>query len=205
MTTPIRIAVVDDHPFLRDGVRAVLDTQADMVVVAEAERGEQVLEMFERHNPDIILMDLQMPGMGGVAAIEALRAVHPGARIIVLTTYAGDTRALRALRSGAAGYLLKSSMRRELLLAIRSVHAGKHTTVKLETDLRGQTDEAITTRELEILKLAADGNSNKMIAIRLGLTESTIKGYMKTILAKLGVADRTHAVMIAAKRGIINL
>ncbi|MDO6414205.1 response regulator transcription factor [Sphingomonas sp. BIUV-7] len=203
----IRILVVDDHPLLREGIRAVIETQPDLSIVAEAEDGESSLELYDRHRPDVVLMDLQMPGMGGVAAIESLRKSHPLARIIVLTTYAGDAQAMRALRAGAAGYLLKSSMRKELLETVRSVHSGgKHLSAEIATGIALHlAEDVLSGREAEVLAMAAAGNSNKQIAARLGLSEDTIKGYMKVIYSKLGAADRTHAVTIAAKRGIINL
>lgn len=203
----IRILVVDDHPLLREGVRAVIDTQADLEVVAEADSGEQAYALFERHRPDVVLMDLQMPGMGGVAAIAALRADHPNARIVVLTTYAGDVQATRALRAGASGYLLKSSMRKELLDTIRSVHGGgRHMAAEVAAGIAlNIAAEGLTIREADVLTLAAGGNSNKQIAARLHLSEDTIKGYMKVIYSKLGAADRAHAVTIAARRGIIQI
>ncbi|WDF72551.1 response regulator transcription factor [Novosphingobium sp. KACC 22771] len=203
----IRVLVVDDHPLLREGVCAVIGTQADLAIIGEAASGEEAVLLYERHHPDIVLMDLQMPGMGGVAAIEALRKDHPGARVIVLTTYSGDAQAMSALRAGAAGYLLKSSMRTELLHTIRSVHAGgKFLSAGIATGIAmHHAEDVLSTRESEVLTLAASGNSNKQIAGRLGLSEDTIKGYMKVIFAKLGAADRTHAVTIAARRGIIEL
>jgi DNA-binding NarL/FixJ family response regulator len=203
----IRIMVVDDHPLLREGVCAVIETQPDLEIVAEAETGEQAIDLYEKHRPDIILMDLQMPGMGGVAAIETLRKVHPTSRIIVLTTYAGDAQAMRALRAGAVGYLLKSSMRKELLETIRSVHGGgKHLSAEIATGIALHlAEDVLSGRESEVLTLAAAGNSNKQIGVRLGLSEDTVKGYMKVIYSKLGAADRTHAVTIAARRGIIEL
>lgn len=208
LTRPdIRILIVDDHPMLREGVRAVVDTQPDLEVVAEADSGEKAIELFERHRPDIVLMDLQMPGMGGMAAIIALRKSFADARIIVLTTYSGDAQATLALRAGASGYLLKSSMRKELLDTIRSVHGGgRHLTAEVAAGIALHVaEESLTTREVDVLTLAAGGNSNKRIATNLGLSEDTIKGYMKVIYAKLGAADRTHAVSIAARRGIIQL
>lgn len=206
-TDIIRILIVDDHPMLREGVRAVVETQADLGIVAEAESGEEAITLFERHRPDVVLMDLQMPGIGGVAAIEALCSAWPNARIIVLTTYSGDAQAMRALRAGAAGYLLKSAMRKELLDTIRSVHAGgRHLTQQIATGIAlHATDDALSDREVEVLTLAAGGNSNKQIGGRLGLSEDTIKGYMKVIYSKLDASDRTHAVTIAARRGIITL
>lgn len=203
----IRVLVVDDHPLLREGVCAVINTQDDLSIVGEADSGEEAVRMYERHHPDIVLMDLQMPGMGGVAAIETLRRSHPSARIIVLTTYSGDAQAMSALRAGAAGYLLKSSMRTDLLDTIRSVHAGgKFMSAGVATEIAMHlAEDVLSTRESEVLTLAAAGNSNKQIAARLGLSEDTIKGYMKVIYSKLGAADRTHAVTIAARRGIIEL
>ncbi|MDE1918695.1 MAG: response regulator transcription factor [Sphingomonadales bacterium] len=203
----IRVMVVDDHPLLREGVCAVISSQGDLAIVAETDSGEEALRLYDRHRPDIVLMDLQMPGMGGVAAIAALCKSHPAARIIVLTTYSGDAQAMSALRAGAAGYLLKSSLRHELLDTIRSVHAGgKYLSAGIATEIALHlAEDVLTNRECEVLTLAASGHSNKQIAGRLGLSEDTIKGYMKVIYAKLGAADRTHAVTIAARRGIIAL
>jgi DNA-binding NarL/FixJ family response regulator len=206
-TGTIRILVADDHPMLREGVRAVVETQPDLAIVAEAETGETAITLFEHYRPDIVLMDLQMPGMGGVAAIKALRASYPNARIVVLTTYAGDAQAMEALRAGAAGYLLKSAMRKELLDTVRSVHAGgRHLAAEVATGIAlHAAEDALSPREAEVLTLAAGGNSNKQIGGRLGLSEDTIKGYMKVIYSKLGASDRTHAVTIAARRGMITL
>lgn len=202
----IRVLIADDHPMLREGVIAVLETQADMVVVGEAATGEEAVEGWERLRPDITLMDLQMPG-NGVVAIEAIRRAHPEARIIVLTTFTGDAQALHALRAGAAGYLLKSSLRRDLLDAIRGVHAGRR---HLQAEVAERiaihaVDETLNAREITVLQLIANGNSNKLIARQLNLSEDTIKSNIKSIFAKLYVNDRTHAVTVAAKRGIIDL
>ena len=203
----IRILVVDDHPFLREGVRAVVETQHDMRVVGEAESGAEAIRLHAELMPDVVLMDLQMPGLSGDQAITAIRKQSPGARIVVLTTYDGDAHALRALRAGAAGYLLKSSLRKELLQAIRSVHAGgKHLDAHVATDIALHVvSEAPSDREVAVLALAAQGNSNKQIAFRLGISEDTVKAHMKALFSKLGAADRTHAVTIAAKRGLIDL
>lgn len=204
---PIRIMIVDDHPFLREGVKAVIETQADLELVAEAESGEQALALYPTHLPDVVLMDLQMPGIGGVDTIAVMRSHWPQARIVVLTTYSGDAQALRALRAGAAGYLLKNTLRKELLDTIRSVHAGgKHLNAQVASSIAFHViEDALTEREIGVLSLAASGNSNKQIATRLAVTEETVKGHMKLIFAKLGASDRTHAVTIAAKRGIIEL
>ena len=206
-STPIKVMVVDDHLFLREGLRAIIDAQSDLKLVSEAESGEEALEMYATDRPDVVLMDLQMPGMGGVATIEAMKKHWPTVRIIVLTTYAGDSQALRALRAGAPGYLLKNSLRRELLDAIRSVHeGGKHLSAEVAAGIAFHViDDTLTERETSVLKLAADGNSNKQIAGKLGVVEVTVKGYMKAIFAKLRASDRTHAVTIAARRGIIEL
>jgi len=204
---PIRILLVDDHVLLREGVRAVVSTQADMEIVGEASGGAEAIREYVRLQPDLVLMDLQMAEMSGLDAILAIRARSPDARIIVLTTYAGDARALKALRAGAMGYLLKSSLRNQLLDAIRSVHhGGKHLDASVATAIAMHVlDEGLTEREVAVLSLAALGNSNKQIAAQLDLSEETVKGHMKALFAKLGANDRTHAVTIAAKRGLIEL
>ena len=203
----IRILVVDDHPVLRDGVAAILENQIDMTMVGEARDGSEAIERFRALRPDVTLMDLQMPGMNGVDAIVAIRSEHPGARIIVLTTYAGDVQAVRALKAGATGYLLKSSLRTELIDAIRNVHRGQrhvHRDVADEIALH-VVDEALTEREIAVLRLVSIGKANKQVASELGLSEETVKGHLKSIVSKLDVADRTHAVTVAARRGIIEL
>lgn len=204
---PIRVLVADDHPILREGVAAILSLQKDMEVAAEAETGAQAVQLYDDLRPDIVLMDLRMPGMNGVEAIEKIRRAHPEARIIVLTTYSGDAKALEAMRAGAAGFLLKSSLRRELLDAIRAVHRGQrhlHPDVAQDIALHA-IEEALSPREVEVLQMIAGGHSNKQVAWRLGVAEETIKSNIKSIFAKLRVSDRTHAVTTAAKRGIIEL
>ncbi|MET3722627.1 response regulator [Sphingomonas trueperi] len=206
-TAPIRILLVDDHMLLREGVRAVVSTQTDMEIAGEASSGAEAIEAYARLQPDLVLMDLQMADMSGLEAITAIRTASPDARIIVLTTYSGDGRAIKALRAGAMGYLLKASMRNQLLEAIRSVHhGGKHLDASVATAIALHVlDEDLTEREVSVLTLAAWGNSNKQIAARLELSEETVKGHMKALFAKLGANDRTHAVTIAAKRGLIEL
>lgn len=206
-TRTIRVLTVDDHPMLREGVASVIELQPDMAVVGEAENGAEALERFRTLKPDVTLMDLQMPVMGGLEAIRAIRAEFPTARIIVLTTYAGDVQALRALKAGAFGYLLKSSLRKELLETIRAVHAGRrHLPAEIahEIALRAAED-ALSEREIDILGLVARGKANKEIARSLSISEETVKAHMKNIFAKLDVGDRTQAVTTAAKRGIIDL
>lgn len=203
----IRVLVVDDHPVLRDGVAAILENQTDMAMVGEARDGGEAIERFRALRPDVTLMDLQMPGMNGVDAITAIRGEHPHARIIVLTTYAGDVQAVRALKAGAVGYLLKSSLRTELIDAIRNVHRGQrhvHRDVAEEIALH-VVDEALTEREIAVLRLVSIGKANKQVASELGLSEETVKGHLKSIFSKLDVSDRTHAVTVAARRGIIEL
>jgi DNA-binding NarL/FixJ family response regulator len=204
---PIRILTVDDHPLLREGIAALVASQSDMKVVGEASNGIEALEMFRKHRPDVTLMDLVMPGMKGVDAIIAIRAEFPEARIVVLTTYTGDVQVLRALKAGARGYLLKGLLRKELLETIRSVHAGgKRIPPEVAAQLADHAgDEALSAREIEVLRLIAGGNANKQIGDQLSITEETVKGHVKNILAKLSANDRTHAVTIGLKRGIIEL
>jgi DNA-binding NarL/FixJ family response regulator len=203
--TPIRILSVDDHALIRQGVAGLLAIQADMKLIAEASNGREAIHQFRQHRPDITLMDLQMPEMGGLDAIIAIRSEFPDARIIVLTTYAGDAQALRALQAGARGYLLKDTLHKELLDTVRAVHAGKKS-LSPEVSFRlaeHATDDALTPAEIGILALIAEGLANKQIADRLSITEDTVKGRVKSILSKLGANDRTHAAMIGLKRGII--
>ena len=201
----IRILTVDDHPLFRNGVAALLATQPDMQLVAEGATGRDAILQFRTHRPDVTLMDLQMPEMSGLEATIAIRAEFPDARIIVLTTYAGDVQVLRALQAGARGYLLKTLVDTELLATIRSVHGGKKAlSPEASYELAEHaTDEPLTPAEVEVLRLIAAGNANKQIADRLAVTEDTIKGRVKNILSKLGANDRTHAAIIGVKRGII--
>lgn len=203
----IRVLTADDHAVVRDGISRLVATQPDMEVVAEASDGREAVEQFRNHRPDVTLMDLQMPQMSGIDAISAIRNESPEARIVVLTTYAGDVQVMRALKAGAQGYILKALLRKELLEAIRSVHAGQ---MRLSPEIAAAVashalDSALSPREISVLKLVAEGNSNKEIANVLKLSEESIKGYVKNILVKLGANDRTHAVTIALKRGIIDL
>ena len=201
----IRILAVDDHPLFRSGIAALLATQPDMSLVAEASNGREAIELFRAHRPDITLMDLQMPEMNGLDAMIAIRDEFPEARIIVLTTYTGDVQVLRAMKTGARAYLLKNLLDKELLQTIRAVHAGKKTlAAEASYELAEHaTDDALTPGEVEVLRLIAAGNANKQIAAELSITEETVKGRVKNILSKLGANDRTHAAMIGVKRGII--
>ena len=203
----IRILTVDDHPLFRNGVAALLATQPDMHVVAEGGNGREGVQLFRTHRPDVTLMDLQMPEMNGLEATIAIRAEFPEARIIVLTTYAGDVQVVRALKAGARAYLLKTLVDTELLATIRSVHSGKKA-ISPEASFQlaeHATDDALTAAEVEVLRLIAGGNANKQIAARLSVSEETIKSRVKNILSKLGANDRTHAVTIGVKRGIIDM
>ena len=208
MTTdpdPIRILCVDDHPVVRQGIAGLVGVQPDMSLVAEAANGREAIQQFRAHQPAVTLMDLQMPEMSGLDAIIAIRGEFPDARIIVLTTYAGDVQALRALKAGARAYLLKNALHKDLLDTIRAVSAGRKA---LSPDVSFElaehaTDDALTPAEIRVLRLIAQGNANKEIARELSLSEETVKGQVRNILSKLDAKDRTHAAMIGFKRGII--
>jgi two-component system, NarL family, response regulator len=206
-TPVVRILAVDDHPLLREGIAALIANEPDMKLVAEASNGREAIEQFRRVRPDVTLMDVQMPDMSGIDALIAIREEAPKAKIIVLTTYGGDALAMRAIKAGAQAYVLKGLVRKELLDTIRAVNRGQkriHPDVALE--LAQHTGEStLTAREIEVLSLVAAGNSNKRIAASLNITEDTAKGHLKSILAKLGASDRTRAVTLALKRGIIEL
>ena len=206
-SSPIRILSVDDHPMLREGIAAVLAGEDDMVLVAEASNGREAVEQFRAQHPDVTLMDVQMPEVNGVEAILKIREEFPDARIIVLTTYSGDVQAARAFKAGASGYLLKNMVRKELIDTIRAVHAGKkRIPPEIAVEMaEHHSDDALTEREIEVLRAVAAGNANKMVAQQLHVSEETVKAHMRSILSKLGANDRTHAVTIAVKRGIIEI
>jgi len=201
----IRILSCDDHALFRQGIAALLATQPDMSLVAEAANGRDAVQQYREHRPDITLMDLQMPEMNGLDALTTIRGEFPDARIIVLTTYTGDVQVLRAMKVGARAYLLKNLLDKELLETIRAVHAGKRTlSAEASFELAEHAaDEALTAGEVHVLRLIAAGNANKEIAARLSITEETVKGRVKNILSKLNANDRTHAAMIGVRRGII--
>jgi DNA-binding NarL/FixJ family response regulator len=203
----IRVLVADDHPVVREGLRGLIAVQPDIVVVAEAANGREAIQQFRIHRPDVTVMDLQMPEMDGVDAVLAIRDEFPNAKVIVLTTYAGDAQILRALKAGAQGYLLKAVMHVELADNIRAVYSGRKV---MAPDAASQLaehagEEALTTKEIEVLRLIAAGNANKEIAAQISTSEETVKSRVKNILDKLGANDRTHAVTIGLKRGIIEL
>lgn len=205
MSEKIKVLIVDDHPLMREGIAAVIQGEKDIVVVAEASDGKQAIELFRARVPDVTLMDLQMPVMNGIDAIKAIRLEFPTSRFIVLTTYQGDVQALRALKAGATGYLLKNMIWKDLPESIRVVHSGRRRipTEIAEALAEHVSDDALTDREVQVLRRVAMGTANKTIAAELSVSEATIKAHMKNILAKLGANDRTHAVTIAVKRGFL--
>jgi DNA-binding NarL/FixJ family response regulator len=201
----IRVLMVEDHPLMREGIAAVVQGEAGLVIVGQASNGQQAIDLYRQHRPDVTLMDLQMPVMNGIDAMKAIRAEFPDARFIVLTTYQGDVQALRALKAGAAGYLLKSMIWKDLPESIRVVHSGRR---RIPPEVAAAlaehvADDFLSEREVEVLRRVAQGSSNKMIAAELSVSEATIKAHVKSILAKLGANDRTHAVTIAVKRGFL--
>jgi DNA-binding NarL/FixJ family response regulator len=203
----IRILTVDDHPLIRKGISGEINSQPDMEMVAEATNGEEAIELFRQHRPDITLMDIRMPSINGLDAVIAIRNEFPDARIVILTTYSGDVQAVRAFKAGAAGYLLKSMLRTELIDTIRSVYSGqRRVPLEIAAEIAAHVGEnALTEREIEVLRRVANGSSNKVIADQLNISEYTVKGHMKSVMSKLGANDRTHAVMIAMKRGFIDV
>jgi DNA-binding NarL/FixJ family response regulator len=203
----IRILAVDDHPLIREGIARLIEHEVDMQLVAEAENGREAIRQFRAQRPDVTLMDLQMPETTGLEAIIAIRSESPDARIIVLTTYPGDVQVLRALKAGAQAYLLKTTLNTELRHTIRAVHAGRQSlSAEISYDLaKHATEDALTAAEVRVLRLIADGHANKEIAARLSLSEDTVKGQVSRILSKLEASDRTHAVVIGLRRGIIAL
>ena len=205
--SPIRILAVDDHPLVRQGIAGLIGIQPDMALVGEASNGREAIQEFRKHQPDVTLMDLQMPEMNGLDALLAIRNEFPHAKIIVLTTYAGDMQIRRALKAGAQAYLLKNTLHKELMETIRAVHAGrKALSPEASYEIAEHaTDDALTPAEISVLRLIAAGNANKQIADQLSITEETVKSRVKSILSKLGANDRTHAAMIGLKRGIIEL
>jgi len=206
-TSPIRIFTVDDHPLLQEGIATIIRNQADMLLAAEANRGKDAIQQFRRHRPDVTLMDLRLPDMSGIDAMIAIRNEFPEARVIILTTFEGDVEIQRALQAGARAYVLKSTPPKELVDVIRKVHAGKK---PIQPEIAAHlaehyADESLTSREIEVLQQIAGGNRNRDIAGRLFITEETVKVHIKHIMEKLGASDRTQAVAIGVRRGIIQL
>ena len=206
-SSTIRIMTVDDHPLMRQGIAAIINSQPDMEVIAEASDGEEAIAQFRMHRPDVTLMDVQMPNMNGTEAIQRIRSEFPDAKVLVFSTYAGDVQVLHAMKAGARGYLLKGNVRTELLEAIRTVHSGrKRIPPEIAAELADHAaDDQLTSREIDVLRLIGAGNANKLIADKLGIGETTVKNHISSILSKLGANDRAHAVTIALQRGIIEL
>lgn len=204
---PIRILIVDDHPLLREGIESLVGKQPDMMVAAEAASGKQAIDLFHKHRPDVTLLDMRMPDLDGLKAMTIILGDFPEAKFIVLTTYSGDVQIIRALRAGARAYLLKGLLRKELLDTIRSVYAGrKRIPPEIAVQIADHAGEDnLTAREVEVIQLIAAGNPNKLVADKLSITEDTVKAHVKSILSKLSANDRTHAVTIAIRRGIIDL
>lgn len=203
---PIRVLVVDDHPMMREGICATIARQHDMEVAGEASDGEEALALFRASRPDVTLMDVQMPGLSGIDALQAMRDEYPKAVVLILTTYPGDAQAHRALQAGAAGYLLKSCLRKDLIDTIRAVHADRKVVspeIAQSLALRA-AQEQLTAREVEILRLVAEGFANKAVARELSVSVDTVKSHLKAVFEKLGVDDRTHAVSIATRRGYLS-
>jgi DNA-binding NarL/FixJ family response regulator len=203
----ITVLTVDDHSLLRKGIAALVNAEPDMKLIAEASNGQEAVESFRLHRPDVTLMDIQMPGFNGIEAINRIRSEFPDAHIIVLTTYTGDAQVVKALRAGARAYILKGHVHRELLETIRAVHAGQK---RIPPDIAAElaehaADDDLTQREIDVLRLIAAGNSNKLIADQLSIGEATVKSHVTNILSKLGANDRAHAATIGIKRGIIEL
>lgn len=205
MAEPITVLCVDDHPLMRDGIAFALQQESDIVLVGQAGSGTDAVKAFRKYKPDVTLMDLQMPEMDGIEAMSAILTEFPKARIVVLTTYSGDIQASRALKLGAMGYLLKGTLRTDLIKTIREVHAGRRRIPeKVAQEIASHiTVDQLSERELQVLRLVAEGNSNKIVADQLGITEDTVKGHMRNVLLKLQANDRTHAVTIALKRGYL--
>jgi len=204
---PLRVLIADDHPMMREGIAASLTAHGGIEVVAQASDGDEAIHLFTRLRPDVALVDLQMPGKDGLEAIRAIRSLHPGARLIVLTTYDGDARIAAALKAGASAYLLKNVPGRQLAATVREVHAGSHVlpqALRREVAIHNAGD-ALSPRELDVLRLAAVGHSNRAIGGQLGIGETTVKTHMSTILVKLGANDRAHAVTLAVQRGFFDL